>query len=462
MATASTNSDVSIKVMEDDLSCCICYNLLREPKELDCPHVFCLQCLQEWVKKGRTVECPECRHITIVPQGGLVNLKTNLRLKSMVEKYAERVEKQSAPICPNHDGENQHFFCVTCGVTICRDCLVLQHPISQHEIKELKVITTTRKAEMKAKMGSVEQEMKKIESDRRILDKIERQLQAAREKAEKDVKKRVQDVMSEAEAKGKEMLTSIHASYQQHFETLKQKQLQTEEMDTRLRNVHTATRNVLDTAPDHIYMKQHPSHVDKMETLCATTSHCEMSSQDLATLQFYPGSVGIRVGVLLTYSHHLADGVGSRIATTPDDMIVTYRKRVITVHRSDGELIRTHQVDCEYVTDIASNGKQIAFTTGSKGNSIHMIDFVTCHEVWKVDMRMTIPLGICYEPESNTLLVASCKSAGHCVIEQYCSTTGHLIACLASDLHWPYSMTVSQDSKIFIADTKSVKVYSVG
>ncbi|XP_072030860.1 tripartite motif-containing protein 3-like [Amphiura filiformis] len=205
MATASDNPADFIEVMEDDLSCNICYNLLRQPKDLDCPHVFCLQCLQKWVKKGKTVECPECRHITIVPHGGLVNLKTNLRLKSMVEKYSERVEQQKSvpvPVCSNHKGEKQHFFCVTCGVSVCRDCLVLQHPISQHEIEELKVITTVQKEEMKAEMGYVEKEMKKIEDDAKILDEIERQLQAATENAEKDVRKRVQEAISEVENKG--------------------------------------------------------------------------------------------------------------------------------------------------------------------------------------------------------------------------------------------------------------------
>ncbi|XP_072032016.1 E3 ubiquitin-protein ligase TRIM65-like [Amphiura filiformis] len=292
MASASGNNpDVSVTLMEDDLSCNICYNLLREPKDLDCPHVFCLQCLQKWVKNKPTVECPECHHITSVPHGGLVNLKTNLRLKSMVDKYAEHVEKhKSVPMCPNHEGEKQHFFCVTCGVTVCHDCLVSQHPISQHEIKELTVIVTTQKTEMKAKMGNVEQEMKRIEGDAKKLEEMERQLQAARSKAEHDVKKRVRVAMFEVEAKGKEMIASIQASYRQHMKTLSEKRHETNDMVTRLRNVHTATQNVVDTAADHIYMKQHSLLVDKVDTLCESISQYEIQSPDLANLQFNPGS----------------------------------------------------------------------------------------------------------------------------------------------------------------------------
>ncbi len=62
-------------------------------------------------------------------------------------------------------------------------------------------------------------------------------------------------------------------------------------------------------------------------------------------------------------------GVGDRITTTPDGMIVTGNSKtcIITVHHSHGQLIRKQQVGCEKIQDIASNGKQIAFTTGSVG-----------------------------------------------------------------------------------------------
>ena len=108
MATAASAPDFSTKVMEEGLTCYICYNLLREQKDLDCPHVYCLECLQEWVKKKPTIESPECRSITVIPQGGLVNLKTNLRLKTMVDNYVQGGGKRErVPVCPNHEGERQ-------------------------------------------------------------------------------------------------------------------------------------------------------------------------------------------------------------------------------------------------------------------------------------------------------------------------------------------------------------------
>ena len=155
------------------------------------------------------------------------------------------------------------------------------------------------------------------------------------------------------------------------------------------------------------------------------------------------------------------DVVANSITTTPDDMIVigSRSKNVITVHQSDGELIRTHQADCKNIEDIASNGKQIAFTTGSKGK-VCVIDFVTGQTLWTVDMVM--PLGICYEYNSGTLLVAGgSKTQKQHVIQQYCSTTAGLISRISSGLYNPYVMCVTHDSKLVVADKTTVKIYSI-
>ena len=289
MATASDNPDVSIRVMEEDLSCNICYNLLREPKDLDCPHVYCLQCLQEWVGKQPTIECPECRHITIVPQGRLRDLKTNMRLKTMTEKYSERVEKQKGvPICPNHEGERQHFFCVTCDITVCHNCLVLEHPRPQHDIKELKVITKTRKAEMKTKMDRVHKEVKKENEDKTKLNEMKRKAQLAADQAERDIKKRAQEVIAKVQAQEKEMIACVQATLQQRMETLNERENRATDRLTRLQNVHSATQNIVDTAADHMYMKQHASIIDKMEKLCITQH--DFPPENMTSVQFKPGS----------------------------------------------------------------------------------------------------------------------------------------------------------------------------
>ena len=158
MATAfpSDNPSEGLKDIEEDLTCNICFQIFSNPKDLDCSHVFCLSCLENWIEKKPKIECPECRQLTAVPLGGLVNLKSNIRLRSMVEKYAARLTPRAAiPNCPSHEGERQHFFCVTCCVLVCQACLVIQHERPKHDIRELNDISKAKKVQMKVKMDTI-------------------------------------------------------------------------------------------------------------------------------------------------------------------------------------------------------------------------------------------------------------------------------------------------------------------
>ena len=42
-----------------ELICCICTNILEDPVESPCRHVFCLSCIKTWLSNQET--CPHCR-----------------------------------------------------------------------------------------------------------------------------------------------------------------------------------------------------------------------------------------------------------------------------------------------------------------------------------------------------------------------------------------------------------------
>ena len=514
MATAANSKVTSSKIVEEGLICNICYNFLREPKDLDCPHVFCFECLRKVVKDKPTIKCPECRYITIVPQGGLAKLKTNLRLQTMIEGYDKSMDKEKCvPICPHHAGERQHFFCVTCGVTVCHNCLVKKHPEPQHEIKELTEIAKEQKTEMQTKAYHLQGIIQKIKNDEQILNEKKRKIESATLQAEKDVQKRVQEIVAEVEAHGKEMIASIRETCPRQTKIIQENLNHTRDKLTRLQNLESVTKNAINTAADHVYMKQHSSLTDQMEKLFVTSpveSPHETPSPDLDSVRFYPGSCPTDIlplfGNAVVYGNKMcrlklitelvcgtstkfqqaravattstgllavvdtgakdvfvygndngeykylsssaqtgksngsvtkpiavtttSDGklfisdygvikvfsaegpyekswsksaVASRITSTPDDMIVICRRRLITVYRSNGDWVRTHETSYKSIRGIASNGKQIAFTTYDP-DKVCVLDFVTGQTLWTVDM--VCPLGICYEQRSNTILVA--------------------------------------------------------
>ena len=91
-------------IINNELTCPLCLSRFQTPKDLNCPHVYCQQCLESHHKAkrgGPTVSCPECRQITKLPVNGIKGLKTNLRIRNMVEaveKQEEKEEKQEQKV----------------------------------------------------------------------------------------------------------------------------------------------------------------------------------------------------------------------------------------------------------------------------------------------------------------------------------------------------------------------------
>ena len=289
MAFTTGKSDIPVIKMQEELSCSICYNILNEPKVLDCQHVYCLQCLVDYVGEKFTIECPGCRQVTTVPQGGLTDLKFNLRLKSMVEIYKEVVDKQiSIPMCQVHEGERQHFFCVTCNTSICRNCVAIKHPRSEHEIEELKDIVKSRKVEMTKKLNLVNEEVQKNDANEKKLDEIQAQIQSAQALAESEIDERARNLIAQVEAKREEIKKQIQETSQKNLKTIQDEKNRVTDRGKRLQNLHSASQNLVDTAADHVFMKQHVVLVEKMEKLC--NARHELSASDMACLHFNPGS----------------------------------------------------------------------------------------------------------------------------------------------------------------------------
>ncbi|XP_014674107.1 PREDICTED: E3 ubiquitin-protein ligase TRIM56-like [Priapulus caudatus] len=94
------------EIMEEFLTCKLCYQQFVSPKCLTCLHTFCQMCLDKQVATMRRpvygsyvdLPCPICRKHTTLPTGGVRNLPDNF----MVTNLKEAVGKRSAgklPFC---------------------------------------------------------------------------------------------------------------------------------------------------------------------------------------------------------------------------------------------------------------------------------------------------------------------------------------------------------------------------
>uniref|UniRef100_H3A3U9 Uncharacterized protein n=1 Tax=Latimeria chalumnae TaxID=7897 RepID=H3A3U9_LATCH len=109
----------STEGLEDEMTCCVCQELFKDPVTLRCGHNFCQECVREYWKEKTSQSCPICR-----ADFAFSDLKINYTLRNIVETYKKEGKKskaQSESICSEHEEklklhclEDQEAICVVC------------------------------------------------------------------------------------------------------------------------------------------------------------------------------------------------------------------------------------------------------------------------------------------------------------------------------------------------------------
>ena len=115
--------------LEDDVTCCVCVDLFRDPVMLPCMHTLCNPCaLQVRGRSGKpnVIQCPLCQAYCKYSQ-----LRMDFNKRKLVDIYKKAIdretstqnvpsdEKQSCGFC--EDGESG-WKCVECDITLCAKC----------------------------------------------------------------------------------------------------------------------------------------------------------------------------------------------------------------------------------------------------------------------------------------------------------------------------------------------------
>ncbi|XP_023678026.2 E3 ubiquitin-protein ligase TRIM35-like [Paramormyrops kingsleyae] len=107
-------------VLEEELTCPVCYEIYRDPVVLKCSHSFCKVCLQQfWGEKGSRV-CPVCRR-----RSSMDPPLTNLALKNACEAFLQGRAQRSAAASEGHcclHNEKLKLFCLDDQTPVCLVC----------------------------------------------------------------------------------------------------------------------------------------------------------------------------------------------------------------------------------------------------------------------------------------------------------------------------------------------------
>lgn len=128
-AKGTMATSAPLRSLEEEVTCSICLDYLRDPVTIDCGHVFCRSCTTDVrpASGGRPV-CPLCKKPfkkeNIRPVWQLASLVENIeRLKVDKDRQPGDAAREppDARLCERHR-EKLHYFCEDDGKLLCVLC----------------------------------------------------------------------------------------------------------------------------------------------------------------------------------------------------------------------------------------------------------------------------------------------------------------------------------------------------
>ena len=114
--------------LKEEVTCSVCIHLYKEPKQLPCLHIFCLECLNDLARTSTRhgkIKCPLCQIEVAVPESGTMDtLPDCFYLKNLLDILAIKECNTSKVMCGNCDTKSDEAsYCFHCCKFWCKECL---------------------------------------------------------------------------------------------------------------------------------------------------------------------------------------------------------------------------------------------------------------------------------------------------------------------------------------------------
>ena len=118
--------------LREEVSCPVCSDLFKDPRQLHCLHSFCLHCLKHWHQTSggqNAFRCPKCQALSRVPASGdLKDLPASFYLNGMIDVLAIKECNTTQVTCGNCDKKSSEAsYCFQCCMFYCEQCLILHN-----------------------------------------------------------------------------------------------------------------------------------------------------------------------------------------------------------------------------------------------------------------------------------------------------------------------------------------------
>ncbi|XP_053533247.1 tripartite motif-containing protein 16 [Ictalurus punctatus] len=151
-------AEASISVDQDQFSCPVCLNLLKEPVVIPCGHSFCNVCINDcWDQEDESGVycCPQCRD-TFTPRPVLCR---NNMLAEVVEKLKTEAQAASPAHCYAGPGDVECDFCTGRKHKAVKSCLVCVASLCETHLKPHLEIPALKKHKLVEASGNLQEKI---------------------------------------------------------------------------------------------------------------------------------------------------------------------------------------------------------------------------------------------------------------------------------------------------------------
>ena len=257
---------IALKKLEDQLNCSICLDTYTNPKQLQCNHIFCQQCLVRLVIRDQqghlTVTCPNCRHVTPVPTSGVRDLQASFRVNQLLEIVEEhkktltdtpslesiRARDPHAKTtigCPQHNGREVELYCETCEETICYKCIKKGEKHQTHDYEELVEAFERYQEEITLSLEPMEKQLIAIDKALPEFDACHDEIADQRAAVEADIHKTIAQLQETLDVRRTELISQLDQLTEAKFKSLAVQRDQLETIQAQLRScIHFMRENL--------------------------------------------------------------------------------------------------------------------------------------------------------------------------------------------------------------------------
>ena len=180
-------AEEALRKFEEQLQCAVCLVTLTDPKQLQCHHIYCKECLGGLTKtdeQGKvSVTCPNCREVTPITDSDLqaafqIKIQESFKKANTVgldseagpSPEGEELETSTKAVCDStnaycsqHADEELKLYCNTCKMLICLKCVIKDAQHQSHKYVLLKKAYEQYEAEILHSLAPVEEQLVAVE-----------------------------------------------------------------------------------------------------------------------------------------------------------------------------------------------------------------------------------------------------------------------------------------------------------